>query len=286
MFQSTSETLHAVSANPKFLGAKVGFITVLHTWNQKLDYHPHVHVISPKGGISEDNNQWITPRGNFFLPVRALSKVYQGKFMEGLRKLYKQKKLRFFNHLSHLNNPNEFEKQLATAISTPWVVYSKKSFGGPTQVVKYLSSYVHRIAISNHRIKKLENQEVTFSYRDSKNHNKRKLKTLPVTTFSHKFMKHLLPRNFTRIRHYGFLGTATKRKKLELAETLINKKSPANKKKPKKSKLLPFKMPCPLCKLGDLKVVEITMIPHRPLPKTQNTRHFDSIAPPDQPLAA
>lgn len=286
MFQSISETLHAVSGNPKFLGAKIGFIAVLHTWNQILDYHPHVHVISPKGGISENNNQWITPRGNFFLPVRALSKVYQGKFMEGLRNLYKQKKLKFFNHLSNLNNPNEFEKRLATAIASPWVVYSKKSFGGPTQVVKYLSSYVHRIAISNHRIRELKDQEVTFSHRDSKNQNKKKLKTISATSFTQKFLKHVLPKNFTRIRHYGFLGSATKGKKLKLAETLITQKNSTFTKKTKKSNVIPFKLSCPTCKLGELRVVEIIMIPHRSTAILQNIRYFDPIAPPARPLAA
>ena len=287
MFQTISETLHTISSNPKFLGADIGFITVLHTWNQQLDYHPHIHVISPKGGISKNQKEWINPRGNFFLPVKALSKVYQGKFMEGIRKLYKQKKLRFFNQLSKLYNPNEFEKRLATAISTPWVVYSKKSFGGPTQVVKYLSSYVHRIAISNHRIKEVKDQEVTFSYRDSRNQNKRRLKTLPINKFSQKFLKHLLPKNFTRIRHYGFLGTATKGKKLKLAETLITtQKTASTPKKTKKSKVLPYKIPCPTCKLGELKVIEITMIPHRNMVKLPNSRCFDPIAPPDKPLAA
>lgn len=286
MFKTVSESLHAVSSNPKFLGGKIGFITILHTWNQILDYHPHIHVISPKGSISVDKTQWLKPRGNFFLPVRALSKVYRGKLLAGLRELYKQNKLRFFNTLVHLNNPNEFEKLLATTLKSNWVVYSKKSFGGATQVVKYLSSYVHRIAISNHRIMNLDNNEVTFSYRDSRNQNKRKQKTITATKFTHKFLRHILPKNFTRIRHYGFLGSASKRKNLELAKNLILQKQPMEASNSKNSNILPFKMSCPQCHIGELQTVLLSMIPHRSQAETPFSRQFNNDPPRQQPLAA
>lgn len=273
-FCAVSETLHGVAANPKFLGAKIGFITILHTWNQTLQYHPHIHVISPKGGLTELGT-WKSSKANFFLPTRALSKVYRGKLLDYLRQAYKQKQLQFFGKQSHLEDNQEFEKLLAKSRKSDWVVYSKPSFGGAAQVVKYLSSYVHRIAISNKRIKKLENSNVSFSYRDSKHQNKQKLKTLSTEVFTKRFLLHLLPKNFTRIRHYGFLGTAMKRKSLALVREQL-KHLPIK----QDTIIRPNKQSCSKCGSIDLDIFKLRMIPHR-IPLNSHRKHpFLSNAPP------
>lgn len=253
LFQAVSETLQAVAANPRFLGAQIAFFSVLHTWNQLQEFHPHLHVVSPKGGISFDNTKWVSSKHNFFLPVRALSKVFRGKMIDALRQAHQQGRLRFYGHSKHLESKIEFERLLGKCRKSNWVVYSKKPFGGPTQVIKYFSSYVHRVAISNHRLRKLEDNNVTFSYRDSKNKNKKRLCLLPATTFVHRFLLHILPKNFTRIRHYGFLSNGHKARYLPLAKKLIAE-SKAQVAHPS-ILVTPFKHQCPSCKKGIMAVL-------------------------------
>ena len=280
MFRAVSETLQQVAE--RFIGARLGFITILHTWNQRLEYHPHLHVISPKGGINSTG--WIAPKGNFFLPVRALSKVYRGKVIDYLREAYKD--LRFYREESKVYQKTEFEKLIARTRKSDWVVYSKKSFGGATQVIKYLSSYVHRIAISNKRLQKIENQEVSFRYRDSKNQNKKRTQTLSTNTFTQRFLLHLLPKNFTRIRHYGFLGTAKKTKTLAQIRKMLDAKKTLHSKSKKENSIKPFQQNCPKCDNSVLKTTLIRMIPHRLTSLSTKTIQSNANSPPPQPALA
>ena len=252
-FEAVAETLRAV-AKQHFGAAEIGFFSVLHTWNQRTEYHPHMHVVSPQGGISEDGTKWVAPRGNFFLPVRALSKVFRGKFIELLRTAHRDGELHFYGELSKLENPREFEKLLGLSRRSEWVVYSKKPFGGPEQVLKYLSSYIHRIAISNHRLRELKDGKVTFAYRDSKNKKKKRLLTLPAETFCRRFLLHTIPKGFRRIRHYGFLANAAKREALAKVRTMLNERLPTITAKTRPVNptvtIKPFAPTCPCCKSG------------------------------------
>lgn len=224
-FKAVSETLNAVAANPKFLGAKLSFYATLHTWNQKLEYHPHLHVVSQKGGLSFDGTTWIPCKTNFFLPVRALSKVFRGKMLELLQNAHRNGKLSFYGSSSHLSSFEAFNELLQTSKKSNWVVYSKKPFGGPEQVIKYLSAYVQRVAISNYRLRKLQDNCVTFSYRDSRNNNKKRLCRLSTEEFARRFLLHILPKAFVRTRHYGLFSTATKRQNLRLARQLLGEQT-------------------------------------------------------------
>lgn len=258
-FRCVAETLHCVAANEKFLGAKLSFFSVLHTWNQKLEYFPHIHVVSPKGGLSLDGSRWVSAPHNFFLPVRALSKVFRGKMIDALRQAHRTGKLNFFGTAAPLSRITEFEKLLASLRRCDWVVYSKKPFGGPTQVLKYLSAYIHRVAISNHRLRELKDGKVTFVYRDSRDNHKRKRLTLPAETFARRFLLHLIPKNFTRIRHYGLFSTATKKRQLPRIRALLGQCPPAA---PTTVQRVSCNT-CPKCRLGTLRSLIVPMIPHR-----------------------
>lgn len=253
-FEVVSETLNTVAANPKFLGAKLTFFCVLHTWNQQLQYHPHLHIVSPKGGLSLDNTKWVPCRTNFFLPVRALSKLFRAKMLSAISKAFSKKQFSFYGSLKHLDTPKEFKKLLFSSTKSNWVVYSKKPFGGPNQVIKYLSAYVQRVAISNYRLRSFDKFNVTFSYRDSKHKNKKRLSTVSTKEFTRRFLMHILPRQFVRIRHYGLFSTATKKLYLPLIKTLLLKDSTTQ---PNKSTLTT----CPQCKEGKLN--HLLIIPHR-----------------------
>lgn len=258
LFRAVSESLEHAAANPQFLGAKITAVTVLHTWNQKLQYHPHIHAISPHGGISFDNSHWVAGKKNFFLPVRALSKLFRGKMISFLRQAHREGKLSFYGELKSLEQSKEFEKLLSSCRKSNWVVYSKKPFGGPQQIVKYLSAYVHRVAISNRRLRKLVHTQVTFSYRDSKRKNKKRKLTLSAQSFTQRFLLHILPKNFTRIRHYGFLSTATKRLYLPLAKHLLSQFDAHSAFKTTSCTVKEFTTACPKCSSGTMRYI----IPH------------------------
>lgn len=260
-FQSVAETLQEVAANPKRLGAKITFYAILHTWNQKLEYHPHMHVVTPGGGISPDGESWVSCRDNFFLPVRVLGKVFRGKFIDKLRRAYRGGRLSFYGELKTLETTKEFEKLIAKSRSNPWVVYSKRPFGGPEQVVKYLSLYTHRIGISNRRLRSFEDGVVTFAYRDSKAKNKKRLCKLTVAEFCRRFLLHIVPKRFVRIRHYGFLGNARKRELLPNARRLIESHYQEQHQIPpvlpteNPVTIEPFRPLCPCCKKEPLVIV-------------------------------
>lgn len=261
-FEVVSESLNTIAANPKFLGAKLTFFSVLHTWNQQLQYHPHLHIVSPKGGLSFDKTKWIPCKTNFFLPVRALSRVFRAKMLSALNKAYSQGKFKFYGTLINLHNPSDFKNLLISSTKSDWVVYSKKPFGGPTQVLKYLSAYVQRVAISNHRLRSLDKHKVVFSYRDSRNKSKKRLASLTTKEFTRRFLLHILPKQFVRIRHYGLFSTATKKFYLPIIKSLFKGQLPS-------PTLQANTNCCPECKTGTLS--HQLIIPHR---KLHIPKHF------------
>uniref|UniRef100_Q01TH4 Putative transposase n=1 Tax=Solibacter usitatus (strain Ellin6076) TaxID=234267 RepID=Q01TH4_SOLUE len=206
LFRASAETLLQVAADPKHLGAEIGFFSVLHTWNQQLLHHPHVHCVVPAGGLSADHQRWISAQPSFFLPVKVLSRVFRGKFVEGLRKLHAEGKLGFYGQLAHLQTPQAFAAWLRPLFRSDWVVYSKRPFGGAEHALRYLGCYTHRVAISNQRLVSLAEGRVTFRWRDSAHKNKKRLMSLPVEEFVRRFLLHVLPPGFVRIRHFGFFA--------------------------------------------------------------------------------
>ena len=214
LMQSAAETLREVAANPKRLGAQIGVLMVLHTWGQNLHHHPHVHCVVTGGGLSCDargavaaSPRWVSCRKGFFLPVRILSRVYRGKFLAGLRGLAGQGKVTL--------------PDLGPLYAKDWVVYAKPPFGGPEQVLKYLARYTHRVAISNHRLVKLADGRVTFRYHDYADARKEKLLTLSAEEFLRRFMQHVLPKGFMKIRHYGLLASRQREARLRQARKLL-----------------------------------------------------------------
>jgi hypothetical protein len=223
LMQSAAETLREVAANPKRLGAQIGVLMVLHTWGQNLHHHPHVHCVVTGGGLScnargevDASPRWLSCRPGFFLPVRVLSRVYRGKFLAGLRALHAQGKLRLPALLEA-----SFTAWLSPLYAKDWVVYAKPPFGGPEQVLKYLARYTHRVALSNHRLAKLEDGRVTFRYRDYADSRKEKLLTLSAEEFLRRFVQHVLPKGFMKIRHYGLLSSRQREARLQLARRLL-----------------------------------------------------------------
>ena len=206
LFRASAETLLEIARDPDHLGAEIGFFSVLHTWNQRLQYHPHVHCVVAAGGLAPDHTRWISSTPRFFLPVKVLSRVFRGKFVAGLKKAFHAGTLQFHGHLCTLAEPRTFAAWLRVLFRHDWVVYAKRPFGGPEHVLRYLGAYTHRVAISNHRLVALDDGNVTFRWRDSAHGNKKKLMTLPVDEFLRRFLLHLLPRGFVRIRHFGFLA--------------------------------------------------------------------------------
>ena len=221
LFRAAAETLQQIAADPKHLGAEIGFLAVLHTWGQNLEHHPHVHCVVPGGGLSPDGSRWVACRPGFFLPVRVLSRVFRGKFLALLRAAFDQGKLSFHGKLGALADAGEFRRRLAASAQTEWVVYAKPPFGGPEQVLKYLARYTHRVAISNRRLVALEDGEVTFHWKDYAHGGGQKTMTLKAIEFIRRFLLHVLPSGFVRIRHYGFLANRVCREKLALCRALL-----------------------------------------------------------------
>jgi hypothetical protein len=221
LFQTSAATLLEVAANPKHLGAEIGFLSILHTWGQNLQIHPHVHCAIPAGGFFPNRTQWVHPPYSFFLPHRVLRRVFRGKFVAGLRRLYRQKKLRFQGDMKILEEPKPFAAFLRTVFRKDWVVYPKRAFGGPMQVLRYLGRYTHRVAISNHRLLAFDGERITFRWKDYAHGNKQRKITLTATEFLRRFVQHVLPRGFIRIRQYGFLANRCRAARLALARQLL-----------------------------------------------------------------
>ena len=207
LFEASGAALLEVAANPKHLGAEIGFLSVLHTWGQTLQPHPHIHCVVPGGGLSPDHERWIRSPRNFFVPVRVLSRVFRGKFVAGLKKLFRKNKLRFFGACERLSDPKEFAAFTRTLFRDEWVVYAKRPFGGPEHVLHYLARYTHRVAISNHRIFEVSPiPRFRSAGRDYKHRSQRRVMTLSHEEFLRRFLQHVLPRGFPRIRYFGFLA--------------------------------------------------------------------------------
>jgi hypothetical protein len=226
LMRASADTLLEIARDPKHLGAEIGFFSVLHTWNQKLQLHPHVHCVVPAGGLALDHSRWIPTSPRFFLPVKVLAKVFRGKFVEGLRELYATRQLTLEGVLTPLKNPKTFSELLRTAYGQGWVVYAKRPFGGAEHVVHYLGRYTHRVAISSHRLLSLEDDRVTFRWRDSRHHNKQRRMTLPVHEFLRRFLLHVLPIGFVRIRYFGLFAHRRRKELLPLCRHLIAELSP------------------------------------------------------------
>jgi hypothetical protein len=221
LFRATAETLLEVAGDPRHLGAEIGFFSVLHTWNQKLGLHPHVHCVLPAGGLSPDRARWIKPRYAFFLPVKVLSRVFRGKFVAALKCAFREDRLRFQGRLTPLAYPKTFAAWLRPLFRKDWVVYSKRPFGGPQYVLQYLGRYTHRVAISNHRLVSLAEGKVTFRWRDSAHNNEQRLMTLSLDEFLRRFLLHVLPKGFVRIRNFGFLANRRRASTLPLCLHLL-----------------------------------------------------------------
>ena len=223
LFTAAAETLTTIAADPKHLGAQIGVTAVLHTWGQNLDHHPNVHCIVPGGGTCPSGTRWVPSRHNFFLSVRVLSRLFRRLFLEGLERLHADGELRFFNHLAPLEDMAQFRAQLAPLRRAEWVVYAKRPFASPKQVLAYLARYTHRVAIGNSRLVSIEDGQVAFRWKDYRHQDdqQKKLMRLDAGEFMRRFLMHVLPDGFHRIRHYGLFANGHRAEKLALCRKLL-----------------------------------------------------------------
>ena len=221
LFQATAETLKTIAADPKHLGAEIGFFAVLHSWGQNLQFHPHLHCVVPGGGLSADGQRWISCRPDFFLPVRVLSHLFRRLFLESLQRAFDSGKLQFFNALESLRDRHAFVQFVDRMKDCDWVVYAKRPFAGPQQVLDYVGRYTHRVAISNNRLLDIENGQVCFEWKDYRTGGQVKTMTLSADEFIRRFLLHVLPDGFQRIRYYGFLGNRYRKQKLDQCRRLL-----------------------------------------------------------------
>jgi len=251
LFRAVAEALLEMAADPKRLGARLGFLAVLHTWNQRLEHHPHVHCVVPAGGLSPDGQRWISTRKkDFFLPVKPLSQLFRRKFLTYLKEAFAEGRLGFYGSLRELAHPARFEDWVESLKQKEWVAHVKPPFGGPEQVLRYLARYTHRVAISNGRLLSLQEGLVRFRWRDSKDHNQIKEMSLDAVEFIGRFLLHVLPCGFVKIRHFGFLSNRNRRAMVERCRKLLP----------------PWTAPpdiverheavCPVCRVGHLHVIE------------------------------
>jgi hypothetical protein len=226
LFHAAAETLRTIAADPRHLGAEIGFISILHTWGQNLLHHPHLHCVVPGGGVAPDGQHWIGCRPGFFLPVRVLSRLFRRLFLQQLRQAFDAGKLHFFNSLATLQDPDSFASYLAPAAQAEWVVYAKPPFGGPQQVLDYLGRYTHRVAISNNRLVDFADGEVAFAWKDYRHEWRHKIMRLDGQEFIRRFLLHVLPTGFQRIRHYGLLANRHREVKLDHCRQLLAAPAP------------------------------------------------------------
>jgi len=226
LFRATAETLRTIAADPKHLGAEIGFIAILHTWGQNLLHHPHLHCLVPGGGLSADGERWISCRPGFFLPVRVLSRLFRRLFLAQLQAAFDAGELHFYHALEALQTPAAFARYLAPMRQAEWVVYAKPPFGGPRHVLEYLGRYTHRVALSNNRLIDFANDEVCFRWKDYRHESRPKVMRLATPEFIRRFLLHVLPRGFQRIRHYGFLANRYRAVKLARCRQLLAEPAP------------------------------------------------------------
>jgi hypothetical protein len=223
LFKASAETMITIAADPEHLGARIGVLSVLHTWGSALTHHPHVHMIVPGGGIAPDGKRWIACRPGFFLPVRVLSRLFRRLFLQKLSAAYQAGQLQFFGHHARLADPQAFGAYLAPVRNSEWVVYCKRPFGGPEEVLRYLARYTHRVAISNRRLLSADEKSVTFKYKDYRIEGPGRYKTMTLATdeFIRRFLMHILPAGFHRIRYYGLLASAVRADNIARARELL-----------------------------------------------------------------
>ena len=222
LFKASSETLKEVTSSPDRLGAEIGFIGILHTWSQNLIDHPHIHYVIPAGGLNKEKKKWIRGQEYYFLPVKVLARVFKGKLLKYLQELYREDKLEFYGDIEDLKSFHIFDPFIRDLSSIEWNVYAKKPFAGLEQVINYLGQYTHRMAISNYRLIKIEDGRVYFKVRDKDKVGKKKITNLDVSEFMRRFLLHVLPKGFVRIRHFGLLGNRYKKEKIKLIRELEN----------------------------------------------------------------
>jgi hypothetical protein len=276
LFRVTAETLRTIAADPKHLGAEIGFFAVLHSWGQNLQFHPHLHCVVPGGGLSPDGERWVScRRPDFFLPVRVLSSLFQRLFLEALQTAFDAGQLQFFHSLEPLREPMAFARHLAKAEAHDWVVYAKRPFAGPQQVLDYVGRYTHRVAISNNRLLDMEGDQVQFKWKDYRHGDQIKTMTLSADEFIRRFLMHVMPNGFHRIRYYGFLGNRYRNKKLAQCRRLLGMQTAkeADTPKPEKEYYERYEeltgrslRQCPHCGQGQMVKVAIlpkTFVPSR-----------------------
>ena len=250
LFKASAQTVATIAADPKRLGARVGMTSVLHTWGSALTHHPHIHMVVPGGGLSKDRTRWIACRRGFFLHVRVLSRLFRRLFLEGLLALHRAGDLSFFSELSELADPGAFAAYLAPLRKIEWVVYAKPPFGGPEAVLAYLSRYTHRVAISNNRLISADATTVAFQWQDYrlKSGDKRSVMSLSTFEFIRRFLIHVLPDRFHRIRHYGLLASSTRKSNIAKARALLGAET-AKPDDPPTGDVIPLTLrePCPDC---------------------------------------
>ncbi len=252
LFRTSAASLLELARDPKHLGADIGFLGVLHTWGQNLQHHPHIHYIVPAGGLALDGARWIDSSPRFFLPVIALSEVYRDKFCEQLRELFQQDRLQFHNSLQQLASPGAFSDLLRELGQKDWVVYAKPPFGGVEHVLNYLARYTHRVAISNHRLVALQNDRVSFRWRDYAHGGKKKIMTVSADEFLRRFLLHVLPKGLVRIRHFGLFANRRRSAALQHCRELLGTVAGADRTK---TANLPR---CPACSATMLVIERIT----------------------------
>src|ERR1700676_2602966 len=226
LFRAAAQTLLTIAADPKHLGAEIGFFAVLHTWGQNLLHHPHLHCVVTGGGLSADGSQWISCRAGFFLPVGVLSRLFRRLFLEYLLKAFDASKLEFFSSLESLRDRSSFLDYLAPLREAEWVVYAKRPFAGPEQVLDYVGRYTHRVAISNNRLLDIAEDKVTFRYKDYRHDAHQKTMTVEAQEFIRRFLLHVLPEGFQRIRYYGFLANRYREEKIARGPELLDMRAP------------------------------------------------------------
>ena len=227
-FRAVSQALLTIAADPRHLGARLGFLAVLHTWNQKLLAHPHIHCLVPAGGIAFDQTRWIGCRcPKFFLPGKVLGAKFRGKFLALLQRAFRRGKLHLRGTLAPLQERKAFHRFTWSLKNKDWVVYAKKPFAGPWHVIQYLAHYTHRVAIANGRLLRFENGQVTFRWRDSAHRNQKNTMTLDALEFMRRFLLHVLPRGFVKIRHFGFLANRERKHAVALCSALLSSTQPA-----------------------------------------------------------
>lgn len=221
LFRAASQTLLQIAATPRHLGARIGFLAILHTWGQNLLHHPHLHCVVPAGGVALDGSRWVSCRPGFFLPVRVLSRLYRGKLLSLLHDAYRAGALEFHGGLADLRSEQAFRNLLDRARALEWVVYAKPPFGGPEAVLKYLARYTHRIAISNHRLLEATETHVRFTWKDYRHEHRRRVMTLEISEFVRRFLMHVLPHRFVKIRYYGLLAQSQRSASLRQCRELL-----------------------------------------------------------------